>query len=144
MSEFCPDCGEFVASLNDITGFCENCTPSTAVVPSKKEGGTTAVNRSKWLNTNADKIEATMQNYNINASAAIKVIAAQSAVVCICCGEFIPHATAGRHFLCNKNPQCKRARRYYKYLHYEKGVEPEQALVTAINKFKKKDKTEHD
>jgi hypothetical protein len=56
--------------------------------------------------------------------------------VCVICEEVIEHATQGRHFLCNKHPRCKRARRYYKYLRFEKGLDKEQAINAAIAKFK--------
>jgi hypothetical protein len=136
LDELCPNCGNFVAELNEITGFCSNCNTAAVGTSSKKSPHSSPNRLELWLRDNAARIEGAMIDYNLKAKYAIKIVIAQEAVVCSICGDVINHATPGRHFLCDKKPQCKRARRYYKYLRFEKGVEKDQAIAATIFKFK--------
>src|SRR5580765_1641887 len=110
LDELCPACGNFVESLDEETGFCGDCNKLYGVgsVTVKDPTSSNHVSRVElWLLENATKIENVMQDFGVKARYAIKIVAAQNAVVCECCGEFIPHATPGRHFFCGKHPNCK-------------------------------------
>jgi endogenous inhibitor of DNA gyrase (YacG/DUF329 family) len=132
--ELCPNCGNFVESLNEISGFCSNCDPAPVGVLDPHSAPTRL---ESWLHENANRIEVVMGDYGVKAKYAIKIVAAQEAVICIICGDQIVRATANRHFICNKKPACKRARRYYKYLRFEKGMEKDQAISAVVYKFKR-------
>lgn len=123
--EFCPDCGDFVDALNEQTGFCFSCTPSaqSLIVPTRLE---------KWLTKNAELIECTMRDYTITAKQAILYVSTEHRARCVICNRIIRHGTYGRHFICNTTPECKKARRRYKYLIYDKGFTKEEALQQII------------
>jgi hypothetical protein len=119
MSEFCTECGEFFDTLNEWTGWCAECSQSTQP-PSRVE---------RWLIRYADTVEYVMQVQCITAKLAIIEVHAAYKATCIICGAPIKHGTHGRHFLCNSTPECKKARRRYKYLIYDKGLTKEAALA---------------
>lgn len=115
----CPDCGEFVDKLDEWTGFCFNCTPSTQPL-SRVE---------RWLIKYADTVEYVMQEQHITAKLAIIEVHATYKATCIICHAPIKHGTHGRHFICSATPECRKARRRYKYLIYEKGLDKQEALA---------------
>lgn len=121
-NEFCPKCGEFADELNERTGFCFECTPS---VHTKSEPASRV---ERWLIKYADHVEYVMQVQQITAKLAIVEVHATYKATCIICNGPIKHGTHGRHFLCNTHPECKKARRRYKYLIYDKGFTKEAAL----------------
>jgi len=53
---------------------------------------------------------------------------------CLSCGDVILHGTGGRHFFCNKRPECRKLRRRYKYLVYDKGMDKDKALNVVLDK----------
>ena len=123
-TEFCPDCGEFVDELNEWTGFCFDCTPSThppQIAPLSRV--------ERYLTRYAEVIEHIMQVQNTTARLAIVEVHATYRATCIICHNPIKHGTHGRHFICNSTPECKKARRRYKYLIYDKGFTKEAALA---------------
>jgi hypothetical protein len=124
-SELCPDCGEFVDELDEWTGYCKECTLSTNhhVPASRVE---------RWLVKYADTVEFVMQKQNTTAKLAIIEVHATYKATCVICQSPIKHGTHGRHFLCNKTPECKKARRRYKYLIYDKGMSKAEALEAII------------
>lgn len=133
--ELCPNCGNFVHSLNELTGFCEDCT---GVGVSRKKAPTPsdkALRLELWLRENADIIEYTMLEYNLTAKDAIRLIARNEKPHCQCCGDEMPHTTIGRHIFCTKKPQCRKARRFYRYLVYEKNVSKEDSLRRTLERF---------
>jgi len=117
-NEFCTECGQFVDRLNEWTGWCKDCSLSTQP-PSRVE---------RWLIKYADHVEYVMQEQQITAKLAIIEVHATYKATCIICNGPIKHGTHGRHFLCNTHPECKKARRRYKYLIYDKGFTKEAAL----------------
>jgi len=119
--QICPDCGEFVDELNEQTGWCFNCSPSA------HHNSVSRVER--WLIRYADTVEFVMQVQSITAKLAIIEVHATYKATCIICHSPIKHGTHGRHFLCNSTPECKKARRRYKYLIYDKGLTKEAALA---------------
>ena len=99
--------------------------------------GTPTISRIEvWLQKNADTLESLMLEQQITAKDAIRQIVQETKVHCLVCGEEIERATNGRHFLCTKHGNCRKARRYYKYLHHEKNFSKEDALEKAVEKFK--------
>jgi len=122
-SEFCPDCGEFIdpKEVNELTGYCVSCTPLThSNSPSRTE---------RWLIKYADTVEYVMQMQNTTAKLAIIEVHATYKATCIICHNPIKHGTHGRHEMCNATPECRKARRRYKYLLYDKGYTKEAALA---------------
>lgn len=134
LNELCPNCGDFVDQLNNKTGFCYECSgvgdSSESPTQSKR------VERLElWLAENADTIEFLMLEEQIAAKVAIRQIAENTKPHCQCCGGEMPHTTAGRHIFCTKNEKCRKARRYYKYLVYEKNKPKDEARRTALLRF---------
>lgn len=72
---------------------------------------------------------------NITAKEAIRIIAQNGKPVCQVCGDDMPHTTPGRHVFCKKREECRKARRYYSYLVYEKGIEKDHALRNTLERF---------
>lgn len=72
---------------------------------------------------------------NITAKDAIRIIVQNGKPACQICGDEMPHTTSGRHFFCTKRPECRKARRYYRYLVYEKGIEKDHALRNTLERF---------
>jgi predicted RNA-binding Zn-ribbon protein involved in translation (DUF1610 family) len=125
--EFCPDCGNFVDALNETTGFCYDCTPLSQQTPQPE-----ASRIERWLMKYADTIEFVMQKEQTTAKLAILEVHATYRATCIICNRQIRHGTHGRHFICNSTPACKKARRRYKYLIYDKGFTKEEATAAIL------------
>jgi predicted RNA-binding Zn-ribbon protein involved in translation (DUF1610 family) len=136
--ELCPNCGNFVNELNEVSGFCLDCSPNGVGFSGKKPEFSRLEN---WLHKNASVIEETMLARNQAAKVVIREIMLNSKAVCVICGSNIDHGTKDRHKICRKTPQCKKARRYYSYLKYEKGMTPEKALEAVVAKFKQEKAT---
>ncbi len=51
---------------------------------------------------------------------------------CLCCGEPILYGNPKKDKFCNKNDDCRKAARRYKYYRREKKLLPEIALVYVI------------
>lgn len=134
LNELCPSCGEFVDELIEETGFCRECSGVGDSSESPTLNGK-AKRRELWLRENADIIEGVMLDAQTTAKDAIIRLAVNEVSRCECCGEEMPHTTVGRHFFCSKHEKCRKARRYYKYLVYEKNVKKEEARKTAIERF---------
>ena len=129
-TEFCPDCGEFVDELNEWTGFCFDCTPSTHPPQTPNQAPPSRIER--WLIKYADHVEYVMQVQHTTARLAIVEVHATYKATCVICHNPIRHGTHGRHFICNATTECKKARRRYKYLIYDKGFTKEAALAAII------------
>lgn len=138
LNELCPSCGNFVDYLIESTGFCGSCSIGVGVfddkvpTPIKSEK---AQRLELWLTENADTIEDIMLSDNLTAKEAIRLIVQNGKPTCQCCGDEMPHTTAGRHIFCTKKPQCRKARRYYRYLVYEKNVSKGDALNKTLERF---------
>jgi hypothetical protein len=83
--------------------------------------------RLRWLERNAEAIEAMMME-GLSVRAAIAAVSSNNRPTCLCCGGVIRHGTRDRHFFCRKHPECRRMRRRYKYLVYDKRYSKEKAL----------------
>lgn len=88
-----------------------------------------------WLTKHADTIEDIMLADNITAKDAIRILVQDDKPVCQVCGDEMPHTTAGRHVFCTKKEECRKARRYYRYLVYEKGIAKDHALRNTLERF---------
>ena len=126
--EFCPSCGDFVDHLDIESGWCVDCTgptlsSNTALVASRIE---------RWLAKFADTIEDVMQRESLTARVAIAYVATNYKAICIICLQPIKHGTYGRHFICNSTPECKKSRRRYKYLVYDKGYTKQAAIAVIV------------
>lgn len=136
LSELCPSCGNFVDSLLETTGFCETCSNGVGVFLVKTPTPSAKAQRLElWLRENADIIEDIMLADNITAKDAIRILAQDAVPVCQVCGDEMPHTTPGRHIFCTKKEECRKARRYYRYLVYEKGIEKDHALRNTLERF---------
>jgi len=89
--------------------------------------------RTAWLERNADKIEDYMLR-GIPLSDAMKMVRRDNRPVCLCCGDVILYGTGGRHLFCNKRVECRKMRRRYKYLVYDKGLDKDTALNVVLDK----------
>jgi len=135
LDSLCPNCGEFVDHLDEQTGFCDTCTGVGSV---NTKGPTPTDKASKlesWLRENADTIESMMLADNVTAKFAIREILQSERPTCRTCGDSMPHTTNGRHIFCTKKPECRRARRYYRYLVYEKHTDKEKALAQTLERY---------
>jgi hypothetical protein len=128
-----------VESLNPITGWCISCSKTDAnicLICGRETNGATYCathRRSAWLERNADKIEDYIEKgYTVTES--ISKVRESNRPVCLSCGGVIEHGTGGRHFFCNKHDKCRKARRRYKYLIYDKGFNKEDALNVVLDK----------
>lgn len=131
--DVCPSCGAF-ATLNPTTGFCAKCSkghcyrcgdPSTTSLCQ-------SCRRIRWLEVNAESIEDHLLG-GLTLKQAIEEVADAIRPTCIICGKPIHRGTNGRHFICTSTPECRRARRRYKYLIYDKGYSKESAIEMITN-----------
>jgi len=135
LNDLCPNCGKFVDHLDEQTGFCDSC----AGVGSVNTKDPTPIDKAEklelWLTQNADTIESLMLADNVTAKFAIREILNSERPKCATCGTEMPHTTNGRHIFCTKKPECRRARRYYRYLIYEKHTSKEDALKLTLERY---------
>ena len=134
--EVCPSCGDF-GILNPQTGWCTSCSNEHQPVCNRcgtpVEVGSLCweCRRLTWLETNAERIEdKLLDGQSLRES--IKDVHDEIRSSCIICGNPIRRGTNGRHFICNNSPQCKKARRRYKYLMYDKGYSKARAIEMVI------------
>jgi hypothetical protein len=136
-NEFCPNCGNFVNVLGE-NGFCADCggfpqgKPKIFPLSFKKK-----LWLEKWLQSHAEQIESVMVTHSVSARSAIQAVASDTTARCILCNRVIEHGTYGRHFLCTRNLECRKARRFYKYLRYEKNLTKDAALTRVKEKYLK-------
>ena len=132
--EVCPSCGEF-AKLITTTGWCKSCSGSYCNRCGDPANGTSYCNycrKIRWLERNAETIEDYMlegQSFKEACLSVANVIRPN----CIICDEPIERGTSGRHFICTKHPECRKARRRYRYLIYDKGYSKELAIEAITN-----------
>lgn len=134
LDDLCPNCGEFVDHLDKVTGFCDKCS-GVGSVNTKGPTPSKAQKIELWLQQNADRIESFMLAENVNAKFAIRELMQLEKPHCRTCGNEMPHTTAGRHIFCTKKPECRKARRYYRYLVYEKHESKEKALKLTLERY---------
>lgn len=121
MLEVCPYCGNLVDSLNETTGWCNNCT----------EIGKTQAER--FLETNADHIEHyVIQGYSVSQS--IDLLRKEIKPTCASCGGFIERASRTAVF-CRKRDRCRAASRRYVYLYTGKGLSKAEALAKVLEEI---------
>lgn len=110
-------------------GACSNMEPHTYIKPNQRF--------ENWLTKNANDIEDLMQLLDLKASEAIRIITADNPPESICaiCGNNVKR-TRHQNFFCSSTPECLKARRYYKYLVYEKNTDKEDAFNRTVRKYK--------
>jgi hypothetical protein len=131
-NEVCPSCGA-VTKLNDATGFCRDCSRDYCDRCGDPSPTTLCVScrRIRWLETNAEAIEDQLLD-GLTFRRAVLVVANSIRPTCIICEEPINRGTSGRHFICSKHAECRKARRRYKYLIYDKGYSKDAAIEVIL------------
>jgi hypothetical protein len=131
-NEVCPNCGKDVDYLDDITGWCIECT-----VASNPRFGKTATT-ARYLEANADTLEhyiTTGQAGNVHQ--AIDLLADVKTghrPTCVVCGSVIKHAPRTSVF-CRKTKECRRMSRRYIYLYTKKGMTKAEAFATIMQEL---------
>jgi len=112
----CPECGEFVASLNPSTGWCFDCSP----VNCERCGGPRtsdhkfciSCQRLNWLERNADRIEELISEGYTFSQAKSKILG-ENRAICIICSSEIPGKHKSNTLFCKKNKGCRKARKIF-------------------------------
>ena len=115
----CPSCGKF-ADLDEMTGWCSECSPATLQKAFSR--------LESYLAKNADEIEHYMvQGYSLSQSVD-KLHSPQSRPTCIVCGNVIKRASRSSIF-CRRTTACKKYARRYIYLYQTKRLSKAEALA---------------
>lgn len=129
-NEVCPNCGKIVDSLDEITGWCSECSPAQII--------TQEYQLTRYLEVNADKLE-----YYITTGQANNVYQAIDLLAhpknghrptCVVCGSVIKHAPRTSVF-CRRTKECRRYSRRYIYLYTKKGMTKTEALATILTEL---------
>lgn len=140
--EFCTECGDFVESLNSLTGWCNECSRQMGyIAPSCASCGAELANSNNgklcshckyvgWLERNADAIERVMAVQGVHVRIAIKIVRASNRPTCQSCGQPIIGGQRGRHSFCKKNPECIKGHNVFEY--HLRSKPREEALNLAI------------
>lgn len=125
--EYCSECSNLVESLNDTSGWCDDCTRKngyesliTPLCPSCNSPNSDGklCSRCKyesWLQRNANAIELVMVVQVVSVRVAKKVVLEQNRPICQSCGNKIKGGQKDRHFFCTKNPECRKGHTVYEY-----------------------------
>lgn len=147
-NEFCPKCGEGVARLNSLTGFCLECSPFVAgetrldceicgkEFTTYQNSRTTCLpcRNIQWLVRNADALERVMvHDNNVNVVKAIIKVHDDNRPRCAMCGDKIKHGTNGRTMFCSKRDGCRRAAIRYRIYRKRNMLLDEEALERAVH-----------
>lgn len=140
-SELCPSCGEFTDTLVEKTGWCRLCSfagHGTGGVFCEGCGNVRYSNpcssckEQNWLATNADAIER-----YIIAGLSFKEAAArvreEQAPICVNCGDKIKGTIFA--LFCTKKPECRRAKRIYRYKRDYHKLSVHEALTQTIRQL---------
>lgn len=123
--EICPNCGEWVSGLNEVTGFCQDCSPD----------GDSNLLVERYLEVNADEIEYyLLQGKSLNQAIDYIHSSNGSYKRCISCGNAMPHAPRNAVF-CRAQVQCRRYARRYVYLYSERGMTKAEALAKVLEEI---------
>lgn len=122
--DICPSCGELVYELDELTGWCPECSGVTTVsCLSCGEGfAKDAAHRKlcpkcrdeRWLARNANALEILLQHGYSIANARQQVYE-NNRPHCLSCGVVLIGARNGAQF-CTKTPECRSWRRRYRTL----------------------------
>lgn len=132
--EICPSCGSFADKLNELTGWCIECSPPCC----QRCGGELIKGtlcqkcaKEQWLAFFADEIEYFLSE-GFSYSQAIQEIYNRNRAVCVVCAAPIPGRSQATTLFCAKNEGCRKARRRYHKLVYEKGMTRSLALEQVL------------
>jgi predicted Zn-ribbon and HTH transcriptional regulator len=119
--EVCPNCGEFVDTLDKETGWCFVCSPQFCnkcgnEFKERQARKICSTCRSQeWIADNADAIEVyTAQGYSFT-QARVKVLE-QRRAICHCCHKPIKGGRQGVHIFCRTSVRCRKAKRRFRTL----------------------------
>lgn len=118
--EFCPSCGKF-ATLDDVTGWCFPCSGRASPQYCERCGKETegklcdSCKYMRWLERNADKIEAVMVSLQVSAGKAKKIVRSENRPICLCCGNPIKGGQSGKNYFCRKTKACRKGHNSYHY-----------------------------
>jgi hypothetical protein len=158
--ELCPNCGDFVEYLNDVTGFCLQCSPPTC----ERCHGNPNINgrngevfkseskvifksgkwlcrfciRELWIERNADVIEEYMLG-GLEYHQAVKKVRENNRAVCIVCAQPIQGRNRSETLFCTRTAKCRTAKRKYLWRIQRYNMKPEEALeevLTGENKWR--------
>ena len=99
--EVCPLCGDFVSHLNELTGWCDPCSPVSS--------------SGRWLEQNADALEHYMIQ-GLSMTAAKKRVYEDNRPLCLSCSKPIKGGKSNQHFFCTVYVECRKAQRRYRTL----------------------------
>lgn len=137
--EFCTECGNFVESLNEWTGWCYSCSVKNGEIapscPKCNESNLDGKLCSKckyvlWLERNANAIEEIIAIQYTSVRVAKKVVSNSNRPICLSCGQPIKGGQKGRHYFCRKRPECIKAHNAYSY--HTRNKPHEEAIALAI------------
>jgi len=122
MTEVCPECGDIVASLEDITGWCYTCAGVQEPAATRDSWYI------KWLTINADEIERTMVTLNVRCSVAKRIVAKNNRPICRCCNKPISRGNP-RSVFCTTTPKCRVAQKVFDRSHH---LPRDEAILKAL------------
>jgi predicted amidophosphoribosyltransferase len=139
--ELCPECGNLVASIDAMTGWCRKCTLEYDV------NSTTCRDCGKpklgehcdycrieiFLRLNGDHIEHHMTK-GCSFSVAISKLRIDVKPSCVVCGAVIKRARRDAVF-CSRNVNCRTASRRYTYLYQIKKLTKPEALAKILEEI---------
>jgi len=124
-SELCPRCGKFTDAegLDDITGWCVECTP-------RPKNTTSSVSFALAAN------HAAVTHYVTQGQSVWMALESARAdrPKCLVCGDVIKRAKRNAIF-CRQHKECRRISRRYVYLYDEKGLTKVEALAVILNEI---------
>lgn len=130
--EVCPNCGDLVATLREISGWCDDCTKEHGCARCGKEfadsdkRSTCSTCRSlMWLEQNIDAIEQ-FERKGLTIREAIKAVRKANKRECANCGT-----TIDKGIFCSSKPECRKAYNRFRWKK-SKGIDHATAIREAV------------
>lgn len=82
--------------------------------------------------------------FGISLTRAKTIVAGENKAYCLCCGDYMPRATIGRHYFCTKKSKCRTAARRLKYYRQMLGMSKEEALEKTLRSLVPKESDEEE
>jgi len=144
----CPNCGEFTDVLLEKTGWCRSCsyfgTGRTSILcdgcgKERYSNPCSSCKQTDWLKRNADALERYIIA-GLSFREAEKRIREEQSPICVNCGDRIKGSSDA--FFCTKRPECRRAKRIYRYKRDYKKLSIPDALTATIKQVTGEDERE--